>query len=327
LNYATLLGGTAAAFGQGITVDADGQAIVIGQTGPGSFPLTNAVQSQFQGGTYDAFVSKLTADGRSLVFSTYLGGASSDEAFGVAVDAAGNSYVTGYTASGNFPVTNALFSAKGSGRDVFLTKLNPAGSLLSSTFLGGNSDDEGWAVAVDAAGRATVVGSTRSSNFPMTNALQSIHGGGRDLFVTRFNPAGDALEFSTYLGGRAQDEARGVAVDAAGGIYVTGFTLSTDFPVGPAPFQPTFGGGTGDAFLLKIQHEPAALRIARAPGGAVEISWAATLDDYVLESRSLVTGLSDWTVVTTDPVRVEDRQTVTLPGATGTRFFRLRRVD
>jgi hypothetical protein len=329
LIYSTLLGGGGAEFGQGIAVDAAGHAIVTGQTSSGSFPVTNAVQGRYQGGSYDAFVSKLTSDGRALVFSTYLGGSNSDEALGIATDAAGNSYLTGYTASGGFPSTNALFSTKASGRDAFLTKLSPTGALLSSTFLGGNSDDEGWAVAVDPTGRATIVGTTRSGNFPLTNALQTARGGNRDLFVTRLNPARDALEFSTYLGGRNQDEARAVAVDPLGGIYVTGFTLSTDFPVAPGTdvFQRSFGGGTGDAFLLKIQHTIASLEIARTPVGTVEISWSAALANFVLESKPIVTATNDWAAVMTAPVNADGRQTVTLTNLTDTQFYRLRRAD
>lgn len=329
LLYSTLLGGAGAEYGQGIAVDAAGHAVVVGQTASVTFPVTNAVQSQFRGGNLDGFVSKLTPDGRSLVFSTYLGGSNWDEAYAVAIDTTGNSYVTGYTSSGNFPLANALFSVHASYRDAFLTKLNPTGALLVSTFLGGNSNDEGWSVAVDASGRATIVGTTHSANFPLTNALQSVRGGNRDLFITQFNASADALEFSTYLGGRHHDEARGVALDRNGGIYVTGFTLSTDFPVGPSThaFQSTFGGGTGDAFLLKIQHEPAMLRILRASTGQVIISWPANREGFLLESRPLVTGSNGWITVTNLPVLADARQTVTLTNLTDTLFFRLRQAD
>jgi hypothetical protein len=329
LLYSILLGGAGAELGQSIAVDPAGHAVVVGQTASVAFPVTNAVQTQFRGGNFDAFVSKLMPDGRSLVFSTYLGGSSWDEAYAVAMDATGNSYVTGYTSSGNFPLTNALFGVHASNRDAFLTKLSPSGDLLTSTFLGGNSHDEGWAVAVDAIGRATIAGTTQSVNFPITNALQAIPGGNRDLFITQFNPAADALEFSTYLGGRNHDEARGVALDRRGGIYVTGFTLSTDFPLGPSTnaFQPTFGGGTGDAFLLKIRHEPAALQIARAPTGVLSISWPASLEDFMLESRPLVTGTNGWVAVTNTPVFMEALQTVTLTNLADTLFFRLRRAN
>jgi hypothetical protein len=329
LLYSTLLGGAGPDFGQGITVDAERHAIVTGQTASLAFPVTNAVQSQFRGGGYDAFVSKLTPDGRSLVFSTYLGGSNADEALGVANDAAGNSYITGYTVSDDFPVTNAVFGTKSSGHDAFLVKLDAAGTFSWSTFLGGESNDEGWAVAVDALQRATVVGSTLSGTFPVTNALQSTLAGNRDLFISRFNPAGDALEFSTYLGGSNHDEPRSVAVDRMGAIYVTGFTLSTDFPVAPTtnPFQPTFGGGPGDAFLLKIQHEAPTLRIIFTTTGALEISWPSSLNNYILESRSLVAGPQEWTAVTLAPVAVDDWQTVTLLDLENTGFFRLRRLD
>jgi hypothetical protein len=325
LSYSTFLGGAGPDFGQGIAVDSTGHAIVVGQTASGNFPVTNALQSQFRGGTFDAFASKLTPDGRSLVFSTYLGGTAADEAYGVAMDREGNSYITGYTTSANFPITNAVFSTI-AGRDAFLTKLSPTGSLLASTFLGGSSNEDGWAVAVDTLGRATVVGTTFSLNFPTTNALQSARSGNLDLFVTRFNPTGDALDFSTYLGGANRDEARAVAVDALGAIYVTGFTLSTDFPVGPSggTFQSTYGGGTGDAFVIKIQPAGAVLQIERLEG-VVEVSWPVGLPDFVLESREALQGINGWATVVNQPVVRNDRWVVTLTNLVDTMFFRLRR--
>jgi hypothetical protein len=327
LSYSTLLGGAGPDFGQGIAVDTAGHAIVVGQTASANFPITNAVQGQFRGGTFDAFASKLTPDGMALVFSTYLGGAAADEAYGVALDREGNSYITGYTTSANFPNTNAVFGTI-AGRDAFLTKLSPAGSLIASTFLGGSSNDDGWAVAVDDVGRATVVGTTFSLDFPVTNAIQSARSGNLDLFVTRFNPAGDALEFSTYLGGGNQDEARAVAVDTMGAIYVTGFTLSTDFPLGPAlaTFQPAYGGGTGDAYVMKIQPAGVTLQIESLPG-LVELSWPAGLEGFVLESAAGLRGTDDWSIVPTQPLVIESRQVVTVPPQEQTLFFRLRRED
>jgi hypothetical protein len=118
-------------------------------------------------------------------------------------------------------------------------------------------------------------------------------------------------------------------VDRLGAIYVTGFTLSTDFPIAPAtnPFQPGFGGGTGDAFLVKIQHEDPTLRIARTGTGAVEISWPSSLDNFVLESRSLVAEPQEWAAVTIAPVIVDGWQTVTLLNLVNSELFRLRRLD
>jgi hypothetical protein len=329
LVYSRFLGGVGFELGQGIAVDAQGHAVVTGQTGSIGFPVMQAAQNQFRGGTYDAFVTRVSPDGAALVYSTFLGGSGPDEALGIALDSSGNAHVTGYTLSIDFPVTNALYAIKAPGRDAFLTRLSPAGSLLFSTFLGGNGDDEGWAVAVDDLGAATVAGSVRSSNFPVTNAVQSLLGGNSDVFIARFNPAGNALEFSSYLGGGNNDAARGMTLDDLGAVYVTGFTQSIDFPVIPGTnaFQSTFGGGTGDAFILKISLEDATLSVAPAPAGGVTVSWPETLGHFTLESNSSVVAADGWTRVESSPVPVGDRQVVTVTNLTGTTFFRLRQTE
>jgi hypothetical protein len=329
LVYSRFLGGAGFEFGQGIAVDGQGHAVVTGQTGSAGFPVIHAAQNQFRGGTYDAFVTRFSPDGATLIYSTFLGGSGTDEALGIALDSSGNAHVTGYTLSIDFPVTNALYATKAPRRDAFLTRLNPAGNLLYSTFLGGNGDDEGWAVAVNDLGAATVVGSVRSSNFPVINAVQSSLGGNSDVFITRFNPAGDALEFSTYLGGGNNDAARGLALDELGAVYVTGFTQSINFPVIPGTnaFQSTFGGGTGDAFVVKVSLEDAALAVAAAPAGGVTVSWPEALGHFVLESNSSVVDTNGWMGLESVPVPVGDRRVVTITNLTGTAFFRLRQVE
>jgi hypothetical protein len=188
-------------------------------------------------GAYDPS-RPLTID-PSLSYSTYLGGNGDDEGFGIAVDAAGNAYVTGDTSSPNFPTANPLQPGNGGGSDAFVAKLNPTGSaLVYSTYLGGNGADEGTSIAVDGAGDAYVTGLTFSTNFPTTaNPLQPANGGGSDALVVKLNPTGSALVYSTYLGGNGADEGLGIAVDATGDAYVTGLTLSTNFPIAN-PLQP-----------------------------------------------------------------------------------------
>ena len=228
LVYSTYLGGSSedGAF-NGIAVDASGNAYVTGYTYSSNFPTTpGAFQTSGGGGTRDAFVAKLHVAGSALVYSTYLGGSDYDVAWDIAVDAAGNAYVTGQTHSSNFPTTPGAFQTSygGGAYDAFITKLNAAGSaLLYSTYLGGSDYDEGSGIAVDATGNAYVTGLTYYFNFPTTaGAFRTSPAGYYDAFVTKLNAAGSDLVYSTYLGGSSADGGYGIAVDATGNIYVTG---------------------------------------------------------------------------------------------------------
>ncbi|HEY7909865.1 MAG TPA: SBBP repeat-containing protein [Thermomicrobiales bacterium] len=244
--YSTYLGGSADDWGNGIAVDASGNAYVTGRTYSTNFPVTNGSTLNGTGTTTgsngDAFVTSLGANGvrRS---STYLGGSGHDEGAGIAVDTGGNAYVTGITFSTNFPVTNG--STYGGAQDVFVTKLNGSGGRVYSTYLGGSGDDEGGGIAVDTGGNAYVTGKTQSTNFPVTDG--STIGGDQDAFVTRLDGNG-ARVYSTYLGGRARDLGTGIAVDTSGNAYVTGITLGVGFPVtdGSTP------GGSNDAFVTEF---------------------------------------------------------------------------
>jgi len=260
LIYATYLGGNAEDFGTSIAVDVGGNAYVAGETTSPNFPTTNPLQPAFGGGGSDAFVAKITANGSSRVYSTYLGGSTAnvlgtrDEiAYGIAVDSAGAVYLTGSTSSTNFPTMNALQPTHGGGgNDVFVTKINTAGSaLVYSTFLGGSGSEEGSAIALDASGASYVTGYTLSTNFPTTNPLQPTNlGGNGDTFLTKINPAGSARVYSTYLGGTGEDRSFAVAVDAGGNAYVSGYTVSTDFP-SANPLQ-VANAGSSDVFVAKI---------------------------------------------------------------------------
>jgi uncharacterized repeat protein (TIGR01451 family) len=251
LSYSTYLGGNGYDQGQGIAVDAAGNAYVTGVTASSDFPTMNAFQPTLhnveQG---DAFITKFNAAGTALVYSTYLGGNNRDEGQGIAVDAAGNAYVTGVTASSDFPTMNAFQPTFGGFLDAFLTKLTPEGFPIYSTYLGGDTDDEGLSIAVDAASNTYVTGITASSNFPTLHAFQATSGGNYDAFITKFDATGTALVYSTYLGGLSLDEGQGIAVDAAGNAYVTGGTDSSNFPTMNS-FQPLYGGAE-DAFLTKL---------------------------------------------------------------------------
>jgi len=251
--YTTILSSAGNNAGQSIAVDATGNAYVAGIAGGSGFPVTgNAFQRVF-GGTEDAFVAKLDSAGH-LVYCTYLGGGGADGAFGIAVSAAGNAYVTGYTESVSFPTTLGApqRSFAGGFHDAFLAQLSRDGdTLVYSTLLGGSGNDIGWAVAVDTAGNAVLAGSTDSLNLPVQNAWQPGYGGGGDAIVASLNAVGSAWNFVAYAGGSGVDQASGVAVDSARNIFVTGYTASANFPVTAGAYQ---GGARGgyDAFVMKM---------------------------------------------------------------------------
>lgn len=199
-------------------------------------------------GSYDA-AQPLYID-PTLTYSTYLGGSGTDQGEGIAVDASGNTYVTGFTASSTtFPVQNPLYTYAGS-TDAFVTKLSADGqTLLYSTYLGGSSSDKAHGIAVDSTGSVVVVGETQSSSFPRQGAYDTSYGGGTDAFVTRLNPAGNGLLYSTYLGGSSEDQALGVTIDGSNTVNVTGFTKG-GFPTRNA-YDTSYNNGA-DAFVTTL---------------------------------------------------------------------------
>jgi hypothetical protein len=326
--YATFLGGSGSEFGQSLAVDALGRATVVGQTVSTDFPLVNAIQTNYQGGVYDAFVTRLGVDGRGLDYSTYLGGAGQDEAYGVALDTNGHAWVTGFTDSGNFPTNNGLTTTPVGLRDVFLTRFTPAGALGYSTYLGGTGNDEGWALAIDPAGSVHVTGMVASPDFPTTNALQTVLLGGRDVFVTRFRPDAGGLDYSTYLGGSQSEEGRGVGLDAQGNAYVTGYSSSPDFPmVSTNVLQYRYGGGGADAFVIALNRATAALAITTGPPGGVTLSWPAVLTQFAAQVSTNVAQTNAWSNLTTLPTTVGGTNVVTLTNLAAGEYFRLRRTN
>jgi hypothetical protein len=198
--------------------------------------LFNAFQTSL-GGTCDAFLTRLSANGSSLVYSTYLGGSGCSVAYpetgqGVAVDAQDNAYVTGVTSSVDYPLLNAVQPQLEGFTDAFVAKFNSAGTLLFSTYMGGSGVDVGNAIALDASGGIYVAGYTYSTDFPVTDgAAQAALGGQCDAFLFKLTPTGDTLLYATYLGGSNNDAGSGVAVDSSGNVYLGGWTLSANFPV------------------------------------------------------------------------------------------------
>ncbi len=307
LLYSTYLGGGNNETGYAIAVDAAGAAYVAGATASDNFPTRNPVQAtrrttssctlRLRVGSFvitirgipcrTAFVAKLNPAGSALEYSTYLGGSQlvetdlseGDLATAIAVDAAGNAYVGGRCISSDFPTTPGAFRTRYSGAmDGFVAKLNPAGSaLLYSTYLGGFQIDLVNGLTVDAAGSVYAVGETSSNDFPTASPLQTALRGDADAFVTKLNPAGSALIYSTYLGGTDDETAFGVAVDRAGNAHLTGQTCSTDFP-SMNPSQSAYGGAC-DAFVTKLNPAGSAFVYSTYLGGTrSESGWALALD-------------------------------------------------
>ena len=219
---------------------------------------------RFQLGRYDR--SRPLLIDPSVPYSSYLGGGGSDVGQGIAVDASGSAYLTGYTDSSNFPTASPFQAANAGGLDAFVSKLNAAGSALAySSYLGGGGTDAGRGIAVDSSGSAYLTGQTTSTNFPTASPFQLANAGGSDAFVTKLNAAGSALAYSSYLGGSGEDVGQGIAVDSSGSAYLTGYTLSINFPT-QNPFQAANGGGR-DAFVSKLNAAGSALAYSSYLGG------------------------------------------------------------
>lgn len=257
LLYSTYLGGKAADSASGVGLDPAGNSYVVGSTASLRFPQHAAASPRAAGATR-AFLVKLDPSGRHLGYVRYVGGSGADVALGVAVDAAGAAFVTGATASTDFPTTRALQSRFGGGTDAFVTKVAPGGTSIDfSTYLGGSGNDVATAIAVEGSGRVHVTGSTTSPNFPVQHPLQPSYAGGYfygDAFVAELAPDGQSLLSSTYLGGSGDDVATSIAVDRHGAAYVTGGTSSTDFRV----TKEVSGGRPtrGNAFVVKVVDNP-----------------------------------------------------------------------
>ncbi|HEV8580781.1 MAG TPA: SBBP repeat-containing protein [Thermoanaerobaculia bacterium] len=263
LEYSTHLGGSADDRTAGLAVDRAGNAYLAGLTKSRDFPVKSSFQSSLQGGQ-DAWVAKInpaSSGAASLIYSTYLGGAGTEQAFGIAVDIAGQAHVTGVTDSSSFPLAappgRQVLDSTLAGEDAFVTKLNAQGNgLLFSTFLGGSRADDGSSIAVDGAGAAYVVGGTTSVNFPVVHEFQSALEGDRDAFVAKIDPLASVLLWSSYLGGLDFEDATGVTLDPRANVVLVGATGSgATFPRVGA-FQNTFGGAEQDGFVARIAATP-----------------------------------------------------------------------
>src|SRR2546421_7047849 len=259
--YSTYIGGSGLDRADGIAVDANGNAYVVGRVDSTStnFPATvGSFGPAYRGGDFDGIVFKLNAQGNALVYSGFLGGEENDSTEGVAVDATGVAYVTGGTKSSAFPTTGNAYQGQRAGdTDAFLTKINAAGSgFLYSSYVGGSGTDRSSGVVIDGAGLAYIAGYGASPDFPTEDPFQAGFGGGFDAFIAKFdtNASGiNSFVFSTYLGGAGDDKAFGIGADSGvNNVYVTGQTSSNNFPVlNPAQAS---SGGSFDAFIAKISN-------------------------------------------------------------------------
>jgi len=297
LTYSTYLGGESSDTGNGIAVDSSGNAYVAGQSCSAAFSMVPVRIGT--GGDCDAFVAKLNAEGTGLTYLTFVGGSGGDTATGIAVDSAGNAYVTGYTnSSADFPTTAGAYQKTygGGNLDAFAFKVNAAGSaLLYSTYLGGSDTENSGGIATDSSGNAYVTGQTFSANFPTTaGSFQPAYAGAGDAYLVKLNAAGSELVYSTFLGSPGEDSGTGVAVDSLGAAFVTGITSDAPsrFPTRHR-VQPFCGGWNGttcpinprtnlaynDAFVAKIAPDGSGLVYSTYLGGANDDSGASiTLD-------------------------------------------------
>jgi hypothetical protein len=344
LLYSTYLGGALADSATAVALDGAGNAYVVGQTASTDFPTAAAFQAAKGAGTAtDGFVAKLPPAGSPLAWSTYLGGSGADAVRGVAVDGAGAAYVTGSTASTDYPTAAPFQAAKGGGPepDAFVTKLAPSGaSLVYSTYLGAGEQDQGSAIAVDATGSAHVSGIANSELFPVERPVARL-GGNQEGFVARLNPAGSALVFSTHYGGIGTEDVRAIAVDAAQSTYVAGITTFARVPeYFPTvnPFQATFGGGfvpgtpnSGDGFVAKFTADPAGVALVTRltpRGGDTAGGTSVVVEGVGLTGTSAVrfgsvaaasfTVASDRRIVAVAPPLPEGRHAVTVTTGGGT---------
>jgi YD repeat-containing protein len=262
LTYSTYLGGSGDDKGNAIAIDSSGNAYITGTTNSKNFPTTAGSYQQSSAGNYDAFVTKLDGTGSNLVYSTYLGGSDDDEAFGIALDNARNPYITGWTTSStDYPTTPNAFQRFGAGRNGFVSKLNSDGStLVYSTLIAPNSlNGSTFAIAVQS-GYAFVTG---QNGYATPGAY--VGPSGSTAFVTKLNLDGSALVYSSIFGG---NEGRGIAVDNSGNAYITGDTASSNLRTTNGAFQTTFGGGSTDAFLTKVNYSGSDILYSTYLGGS-----------------------------------------------------------
>jgi uncharacterized protein (TIGR03437 family) len=290
--YYVFLGGDQDDIAYSVAVDAVGSAYLTGSTRSSNFPVANGFQMSPGGGPYsDAFVAKVAPDGRSLVYSSYLGGNGTDEAYAIAVDSNGSAYLGGTSGSRNFPVQAGAFQTTFGGSILtqsttgFVAVVAPGGNALTSaTLLGGSTQDQVRALALDASNYIYVAGSTSSSDFPARGGVQTALPGVASGFVAKLSQDLTQLSYSTFIGGHSTTSANAITVDSQGSAIVGGYTSSLDFPVRNA-VQANYGGGDRDAFIARLTPQGNDYLFATYLGG----SDVDTINDLTLEANGLLT--------------------------------------
>jgi len=293
--YSSLIGGGGKESGVSLTIDSAGSAYISGRTSSQDFPLVGAMQPIYGGGDFDAFVSKLSADGKTLVYSTYLGGGDTEDLMdrsGIGIDSDGNVYVTGDTQSTDFPVKNAVQAAKNgaaSTSDGFVSVINPSGSnFVYSTYMGGTNDDFGLAIATDQSHNAYIAGSTKSTSFPGSTSTRTSTTTS-DAFVAKLNPTGSAITYLTFIGGAAGNEAaNAIALDNDGTAVIVG-SAGAGVPTLNS-IQSFFKGGANDALIARLTASGAVSFSTYLGGGGDDVGLGVAIHaDHVI----YVTGVTD----------------------------------
>ena len=287
LLYSGFIGEYENVSGEAIAVDSNFNAYVTGVVGPNitptvtitppnqpppPFPITASAFEPTIGGGANAYVMKIDSSGGTILYSSYLGGSTEDHGYGIAADTTGHAYVTGLSYSTDFPTTaGALQTGNGGAGDAFVAKVNTnsfgLASLNFSTFIGGAGLDQGNSIALDSIGNIYVAGVTNSASFGFApNGFQTANHGQGDAFVAKLSNTGQ-LSYFTFLGGSKADSATGIALDLLNNVYITGSTVSTDFPTAGAVFQPLYGGGNADSFVAKLDPTGKALVYSSYLGG------------------------------------------------------------
>lgn len=299
LIYSTYVGGSNDDRGFALAIDNQGNAYLTGAASSSDFPISQGAYQPTLRGDYDCFVFKIDNQGNAI-YSTFIGGGSDDEAFGIAVDNNGNAYITGETNSDSYPQANPPFQhSRHGGYDAFITELNSNGSgLIFSTFAGGGADDTGNGIALDSAGNIYVVGTTSSSDFPGTGSgfQRDYQGGVSDAFVLKYFANGSNIAWASFLGTHGTDEGNGVAIDPNGNVYIAGDTNSDQFPVTSDAIQGR-RGGRFDATLSVMDTNGTTLYFSTFFGGSGDDSFfAIALDPYYNVYLTGVTSSGDLTV-------------------------------
>jgi hypothetical protein len=279
LVYSTYLGGSGDDHGWGLALSGD-TAYVTGDTLSANFPTLHPLQPSYRG-QGDAFIARFNSSGTGLLFSTYLGGTGQDTSLGIAIDGAGNAYITGGASSDDLtiPASNVYQPYNRGSVDAIAAKISPDGSqLLYCTYLGGSNFDLGSALAVSPDGKLLITGNTQSTDFPLLHAVQSVKSVAADSFITELSSSGSWIIYSTYLGGNGDyDAGYGAAMDPEGYSYVSGITNSTDFPTANA-IQP-HSGGESDLYLSELSPGGRALLFSTYIGGSQnDLAWGMALD-------------------------------------------------